>query len=82
MAGLIMRDNTHTDFLVELQALLEKYKADISFSVSSGSDTHGLYDEKMVISIRPDSKSWKEIDILEVNGWSISGYDIKLALKD
>jgi hypothetical protein len=64
-------------FLVELQALLSKYNADISFSVGSCSDTHGLYDEKMVISRRLDPKSFKEVDILEVSGWSINAYDLK-----
>lgn len=64
-------------FIVELKTLLTKYNASIAFSVSSCSDTHGLYDEKMVVSIRPDSKSFKEIDILEVPGWNISAGDIE-----
>ena len=71
-----MDNNTNTIFLRELADLLEKYNASISFSVGSCSDTHGLYDEKMVISIRPDPKSWKEIDVLEVDGWAISASDI------
>ena len=67
---------SNKEFLVELKALLEKYNADISFSVGSCSDTHGLYDEKMVISRRITPNSWKEEDILEVPGWYISANDI------
>lgn len=67
---------TNEEFLAELKSLLEKYNADISFSVGSCSDTHGLYDEKMVISRRPDPNSWKEIDIISVNGWGISSTDL------
>lgn len=64
-------------FRAELKALLEKYNASINFSVGSCSDTHGLYDEKMVISHRPDAGSFKEIDIIEINGWCISPYELK-----
>ena len=64
-------------FRSELKDLLAKYNASINFSVGSCSDTHGLYDEKMVVSIRPDMKSFKEIDILEVRGWSIAAGDIE-----
>ena len=71
-----MDNNIKNKFLRELADLLEKYNANIGFSVGSCSDTHGLYDEKMVISIRPDPKSWKEFDILEVDGWNFSASDI------
>ena len=64
-------------FRSELKDLLVKYNASINFSVGSCSDTHGLYDEKMVVSIRPDPKSFKEIDIIEVPGWGISAGDIE-----
>lgn len=37
-------------FLAELQALLSKYKADIHFSCEG--DTYGIYEEKMIISLR------------------------------
>lgn len=66
----------HAQFLAELKALLSKYNASINFSVGSCSDTHGLYDEKMVVSIRPNPKSFKEIDILEVHGWCIDAHEI------
>ena len=64
-------------FRCELKDLLAKYNASINFSVSDCSDTYGLSGEKMVVSIRPDKKSFKEIDILEVRGWSIAAGDIE-----
>jgi hypothetical protein len=70
------------EFLAELQDLLVRYNADITFSVGSGSDTHGLYDTKMVISRRLDPKSFKEVDILEVDGWSINAYELKVNQDD
>lgn len=77
-----MDNKIKIEFLQELADLLKKYNADISFSVSSGSDTHGLYDTKMVISTRPNPKSFKEIDILEVDGWTINAYEINIGIQD
>lgn len=37
-------------FLKELKELLTKYSAEISFKCGDGSDTHGLYDERIEIS--------------------------------
>jgi hypothetical protein len=65
------------EFLKEFKALLEKYDVSISFSVGAGSDTHGLYDEKMVIDHRIDKNSFKEETWLELNGWCISSYELK-----
>ena len=73
-----MHNNINNEFLTEFKALLAKYNADISFSVGSCSDTHGLYDEKMVISRRLSPDNWKEEDIIEVSGWSISSRDIDI----
>jgi hypothetical protein len=67
----------NTEFLAELKSLLKKHNAEISFSVGSCSDTHGLYDEKMIISRRPNPKSWKEETILEINGWTINAYELE-----
>jgi hypothetical protein len=62
-------------FLQELRSLMEKYRVGIGFDVGQGSDTHGLYDEKMVISARVGD-SFKTVDILEVDGWGIDYRDI------
>ena len=57
------------DFKSDLKSLLEKYGAVISFSVSECSDTHGLNDEKMVVSIDDN-------DNLLCHGWDIDHRDI------
>lgn len=56
------------EFEEKLYALLKEYNASISFSVSDCSDTHGLYDEKMVVNIAKDGVS--EEVVIE-NGWAI-----------
>ena len=65
------------EFLKELKTLMEKYDVSIDFSVGFGSDTHGLYDEKMCINHRISKKSFKEETWLEVNGWNIQSSDIE-----
>lgn len=55
--------------LVELKALLDKYKADISFTCSEGSDTYGLYNDH--IEITSNTKT-----IFKANGWYIHPNDL------
>lgn len=69
-------------FLKELGELLEKYDVSIGFSVGSCSDTHGLYDEKMVIDHRISKNSFKEETWLEVPGWYINSYELKENMND
>ena len=63
------------EFLKEFKALLEKYNVTISFNVGSGSDTHGLYDEKMTV-YHTVPNSFKTEDWIEVSGWGIDKNDI------
>ena len=63
-------NDINNQFLIELKDLLKKYNADISFSVGDGSDTHGLYDEKIVITINDKI-------IHENDGYGIAWYDIE-----
>lgn len=56
-------------FKKELKALLEKYSASICFEVGDASDTHGLYDEAMVIVFKDTE--------LRFDGWSIEKNDLK-----
>ena len=51
-----MNHNQKAQILKELQDYLSKNKVDIGFSVSEGSDTHGLYDEKIEL-ILPDKST-------------------------
>jgi hypothetical protein len=39
-------------FIKELQTLMAKYEADISFDCGQHSDLHGVYDERIVIEIK------------------------------
>jgi hypothetical protein len=64
------------NFLQELKDLMTKYNVSIGFSVGSCSDTHGLYDEKILIDHRPDPKSWEEETWLSVPGWWLTKEDI------
>lgn len=61
----------NNQFLIELKDLLKKHNAHIGFSVGECSDTHGLYDEKMVISIKNE-------DIFEIDGYGFSWYDMEI----
>ncbi len=56
---------TH-DFVLELQELLKKHNASIGFSCGEHSDTHGLYDEKLLIDIGNTT-------VFEVEGWWLDG---------
>lgn len=58
------------EFLSKLKALLKEYNATISFDVGEGSDTHGLYEEEMVISFQ--MPNFVEEEVLTVPGWCIS----------
>jgi hypothetical protein len=71
-----MTDIEIQSFRAELKALLEKYNASINFSVGSCSDTHGLYDEQMIIC-HTIPGTYKDIDLVVVDGWGISAYDLK-----
>ena len=66
------------EFLKELKALMKKYNVSIGFSVGDCSDTHGLYDERLVIDHRIKEGSFKEETWLEVNGWWMNSTDIEV----
>jgi len=56
-------------FLEELKALLKKYNASINFCVSDGSDTYGLHNERLEITV--DNKT-----IHKVQGWGLDSTDL------
>jgi len=62
-------DKTQTEFLQELKSLLKKYTASIDFCVSDGSDTYGLSDERLEISINNKT-------IRKVQGWGLDQTDL------
>lgn len=63
-------------FKQELKALLTKYNATIGFDVAPCSDTHGLYDERMVATYH-DTDKRVHIELLSVDGWNIDKYEIE-----
>jgi len=65
-----------SQFRKELRELLDKYNVTIAFSVGDCSDTHGLYEEKMVV-FQTVPNSFKTEDWIVVNGWSIDKHDLK-----
>jgi len=56
------------DFIVELKKLMIKYNASIGFTCSSDSDTHGLYNEHIVIQIDNEP-------VIEAEGWWLNPWD-------
>lgn len=68
-------------FLTELAELLEKYEASIGFSVSDCSDTYGLYDEQMYISVQDEIRKDRHpayTTILKLKGyWDLDSNSIK-----
>ncbi len=61
------------EFLTKLANLLDEYNADIEFTCSEGSDTSGLYDDRIIISERETGAR-----ILDTfNEWYLSSNVIK-----
>lgn len=60
-------------FKKELKELLEKYNATIGFECADCSDLHGVYEERIVVSV---SDGRKEKEILSVNGYYIDKHNL------
>ena len=58
----IENDTKGVAFAAELKALLEKYNVTIMWTCGDGSDTHGIYDENMVIQDNETNDNLLEID--------------------
>lgn len=67
-----------SNFKAELAALLEKYNATIGFSCGEGSDTFGLYDEKMVVDFYSRERGQKTKTHILAYGWGIDRHDLKV----
>ncbi len=64
-----MDKNKVKEFKKELKALLKKYNATIGFSVGDGSDTHGLYDERIEVDLSDKPE-------ILAHGWGVDQYDL------
>ena len=60
-------------FKKELKELLEKYNATIGFECADCSDLHGVYEERIVVTV---SNGRKEKEILSVNGYYIDKHNL------
>lgn len=61
------------EFLTKLANLLDEYNIDIEFTCSNGSDTSGLYNDRIIISERKTEK----VILDTCNEWYLSSNVIK-----
>ena len=59
------------DFKNKFSGLLTEYGAEISFDCDYCSDTYGIYDPKIVVTIRDPDNFKKEIVVIESKGYSL-----------
>ena len=59
------------EFKNKLSDLLTEYGAGISFDCADCSDTHGIYDPKIVVTIRDPDNFRKEIVVIESEGYTL-----------
>ena len=57
------------EFKNKFSDLLNEYGAEISFDYADCSDTHGIYDPKIVVTIRDPDNFRKEIVVIESEGY-------------
>ncbi len=73
-------ENTPKEYLEsfkkELRELLVKYNATIGFSVGESSDTHGLYGEKIEVTLKHSTKPhYRSFTLSE--GWTVCKSDLE-----
>ena len=59
------------EFKTKFSDLLNEYGAEISFDFADCSDTHGIYDPKIVVTIRDPDNLKKEIVVIESDGYAL-----------
>ena len=59
------------EFKNKFSDLLNEYGAEISFDCSDCSDMHGIYDPKIVVTIRDHDNFRKEIVVIESDGYAL-----------
>lgn len=68
-----MSEEKRIEFLTKLANLLDEYNVEIEFTCSEGSDTSGLYDDRIIISDRKTEK----VILDTFNEWYLSSNVIK-----
>ena len=59
------------EFKNRLENLLTEYGAEIYIDCADGSDTYGIYDPKIVVTIRDPDNFRNEIIVIESNGYAL-----------
>ena len=59
------------DFKNKFSDLLHEYGAEIFFDCADGSDTYGIYDPKIVVTIRDPEDFRKEVVVIESKGYAL-----------
>ena len=59
------------EFKNKFSGLLAEYGAEIYFDMEDGSDTYGIYDPKIVVTIRDPDNFKNEIVVIESKGYSL-----------
>lgn len=59
------------EFKNKFHDLLTEYGAEIFFDCASCSDTYGIYDPKIVVTIRDPDNFRNEIVVIESNGYAL-----------
>ena len=64
-------NNKNEEFLKDLRSLLKKHNVSIYFDFGEGSDTHGMYNECIVIS-----NDETDEELIRVEGYGMDASDI------
>lgn len=59
------------EFKNKFSDLLNEYGAEIFFDCADGSDTYGIYDPKIVVTILESDNSRNEIMVIESKGYAL-----------
>ena len=59
------------EFKNRFSDLLTVYGAEVYFDCADGSDTYGIYDPKIVVTIRDPDNSRNEIVVIESKGYAL-----------
>lgn len=65
------RQESIDEFKAKLSDLLNSYGAEISFDCADCSDLYGIYDPKIVVTIRDPDNFRAEIVVMERDGYSL-----------
>ena len=64
------------EFQIELKALLAKYNATISANVGEGSDTHGIYDEHILVYLSDEKGRDIKGEEYRIDDWFIDSFNV------